>query len=546
MAGNLESTARWECPILGNTPGGRSDASGWIDSSGNFWIFGGQGYDAKGSFGLLNDLWEFIPATNRWTWMGGSSTLIVMDTQNDYGRPGVYGALGVFGPGNIPGGRRDASVSTDRNGNFWLFGGMGYSAIGCTAYCNDLWQFSPASNQWAWMSGSGAGSEPGTYGTLGTPAVGNVPGSRTEAVTWIDSDGSLWLFGGDVLNSWFDDSTINDLWKFNSSTAEWAWMGGASTLNCQGNVANCGVWGIYGNLGKPSATNIPGSRSYASNWTDGGGNLWLFGGEGHDANNVYGYLNDLWEYEAIAPISAAATPAFSVSAGTYPTNQSITISDTTAGATIYYTTNGTTPTTSSTVYSGPIVVSSTETIEAIATASGFSTSAVASATYTIPQNFTLSLNPTSITVQAGQSGTSAITVQDEGGFNGNVSFACSGLPAGATCNFSLLTVPTPAGVSYTTLTVSTSSTTTALDHRGQPLIPAAVLAVAFCCFGLRRRRRIQTLLLLAVSVAGLGVLSGCGGAGSGGGGSGGGSQPVTSTITVTAMSGSLQQSTPFT
>ena len=79
----------------------------------------------------------------------------------------------------------------------------------------------------------------------------------------------------------------------------------------------------------------------------------------------------------------AATPTFSVAAGTYITTQSVTLADTTPGATIYYTTNGTTPTVSSTVYSGAISVSATETVEAIAVATGYTTSATASAKYTI-------------------------------------------------------------------------------------------------------------------------------------------------------------------
>jgi uncharacterized repeat protein (TIGR03803 family) len=81
--------------------------------------------------------------------------------------------------------------------------------------------------------------------------------------------------------------------------------------------------------------------------------------------------------------TVAATPWFSPPAGTYTAAQSVTITDAAPKATIYYTTNGTTPTASSTKYTGPISVKSTETLEAIAIASGYSDSAVGSSRYTI-------------------------------------------------------------------------------------------------------------------------------------------------------------------
>lgn len=71
------------------------------------------------------------------------------------------------------------------------------------------------------------------------------------------------------------------------------------------------------------------------------------------------------------------------------------IADKTTGATICYTTNGSTQTTGSIIYSGPVTVTSSEKLEAIAVASGYSQSAVTSAAYTIklPAAATLTFSP---------------------------------------------------------------------------------------------------------------------------------------------------------
>ncbi len=77
-----------------------------------------------------------------------------------------------------------------------------------------------------------------------------------------------------------------------------------------------------------------------------------------------------------------ATPSISLATGTYAGTQEVTISDATAGSVIYYTTDGTTPTTSSNLYTGPIAIGVSSTVKAMAVLSG-SASAVASSTLTI-------------------------------------------------------------------------------------------------------------------------------------------------------------------
>lgn len=85
----------------------------------------------------------------------------------------------------------------------------------------------------------------------------------------------------------------------------------------------------------------------------------------------------------VVPPTPASTPLFSLPSGTYASKQVVAMSDATVGATIYYTTDGSGPSTSSLRYSGPIAVNSSMVIEALAAAPGYANSGLARASYTI-------------------------------------------------------------------------------------------------------------------------------------------------------------------
>lgn len=254
-----------------------------------------------------------------------------------------------------------------------------------------------------------------------------------------------------------------------------------------------------------------------------------------------GYANSTVATAAyVLNLPQAATPTISLAAGNYTIAQTITLADTTTGATIYYTTDGTTPTASSNVYSTPLTLSATETLNAIAIATGYSPSTVATAAYTVkllPPGFALSTNPSTLTIPAGmQYGNVQLTLQPQGGFTGVVTLACSGLPSGATCGFSTLPVNLinenlPQTV---TLTISRSPNSAALERRSNPLLPEATLALVICFFGFRKRRGLQIALLILITVLGANMLAGCGSSSPG---------SSNSTVTVTGTSGSLSGTT---
>jgi N-acetylneuraminic acid mutarotase len=248
-----------------NVPVGRRDAVSWSDSSGNLWLFGGQ----SGAWKAYNDLWRFDGSN--WIWVSGS------DTTN---QTGVYGTKGTVDATNVPGAREDAISWTDSSGNLWLFGGRGYDSTGTRGELNDLWKYD--GTNWTWMSGSNLVNQAGVYGTLGVADAANVPCARRGGVSWTDSSGNLWLFGGYGLAIGY----LNDLWKYDGTN--WTWMNGSILANHPA---------VYGTQGVADAANMPGVRQGAISWIDSSDNLWLFGGAGYDSTGASGYLNDLWKYD---------------------------------------------------------------------------------------------------------------------------------------------------------------------------------------------------------------------------------------------------------
>ncbi len=151
-------------------------------------------------------------------------------------------------------------------------------------------------------------------------------------------------------------------------------------------------------------------------------------------------------------LPAAPTPVISPPGGSFPSPQTVTITDSIGGAAIFYTTDGTMPSISSTPYSGPITVGTSETINAIATATGFSQSAVATAVFTIPAPTTTVLvyspttvfsgEPVTLTASVSSSGSPVsgiVTFSENGttiatvtlGLSGSASFTIPSLPIGS-------------------------------------------------------------------------------------------------------------------
>ena len=271
---------------LSNGPSARTGAVSWTDNANKIlWLFGGKGLGidpesaATSKEGYLNDLWKYDISQLLWTKVSGTDFINETDT---------YGAQGITAATDHPGARQ-GSVSwfDSRTNSLWLFGGKRLDIYKNPVKLNDLWKFDLLTSQWTWVSGSDSPNQNGTYGTKNTKDSTNVPGARSDGVSWTDSFGNHWLFGGEGFGSIGRNSGIlNDLWKFDG--ANWTWVSGSNATSASG---------VYGKKGTAAAENRPGARTGSVSWIDPSDNLlWLFGGKGFDSSAL-GNLNDLWKFD---------------------------------------------------------------------------------------------------------------------------------------------------------------------------------------------------------------------------------------------------------
>jgi gliding motility-associated-like protein len=184
-----------QVPSALNTPGSRSSYNHWTDATGNFWMFGGNRFG-----NCYNDMWRYNPATNQWTWMGGS---------NAPNSPGIFGPACTAGNFEPPALMEVRTCWKDICGRFWMASGA--TSTLQSQFMQDVWYFDPLINQFVYVRGSQTTNTAANFGVQGVPAVTNEPAGMAGNLSFTTPNGDFWMFGG-LLNA--AGATSNALWRF--------------------------------------------------------------------------------------------------------------------------------------------------------------------------------------------------------------------------------------------------------------------------------------------------------------------------------------------
>ncbi len=233
-----------------NIPGGRDAAVYWATPDGKFCLFGGNGVDSAGNFGYLNDLWQFDPAKNEWTWMSGSRSLscspLPVSSQEICSAYSAAPAPRGWLPQPMC---REAGISQ-------LVGSTPTVVCGSMAAKGSM--MLPRRGPWGIYGNSILGSALWTWVAMGarqstrSPSSARlekrhpqaIPGAVTVQPAGPTKGGSYGFSVGRLKTK--PDSQPNDLWSFDPNTREWTWMGGNSPGPDCISTGICGDFGVYG------------------------------------------------------------------------------------------------------------------------------------------------------------------------------------------------------------------------------------------------------------------------------------------------------------
>lgn len=232
---------------INNAPSGRMVYASWKASNDDLWMFGGTEYNSTGYF--RNDMWRYNIAANSWTWMSGTNN------PNDLGTAGAQcQSSTTYAPSARAENRACWTKGCD---NFMNFGGS--PDLGATIK-EDLWNYSVATNEWTFMSGSLANNGTGSYGTILVSNITNMPPARMGSDGFIDTAGNIWMFGG-----WAGaGGYYNDMWKFVPDTTCPAIVGSGGQIISAFNAT-------------PLSGCVPLTVNFQNNSTNGTNYMWYFG-----------------------------------------------------------------------------------------------------------------------------------------------------------------------------------------------------------------------------------------------------------------------------
>lgn len=244
--------------------------------------------------GLVNGAGDTVEVINN----GGDNTLVTGNNTN-FTFPSLITNGGAF----------DVNVfvqPTSQVQGCWLFNYQGVVTANISDVIIDCQH-----NDWTWTDGpnsiaSGGGNSAGNYGTASLPPAAppaqdmNVPGGRQFPASWTDSAGRKWLFGGfglEVAGRTPPDlpNLLNDLWLWSPGADGWIPAALPITTTTSGTTTVATADLVPDQTTDNFGGSTPGARWGSVTWSDGSGNLWMFGGQGYSTAGS-GLLNDIWEF----------------------------------------------------------------------------------------------------------------------------------------------------------------------------------------------------------------------------------------------------------